>query len=152
MTRVFTGWHMTGIVVAMFGVVIAVNFVMAGYAIGTFGGTVVDNSYVASQHFNSWLAEARTQRRLNWTLDATIDADRRLVVIAAAPDGPLSAATVTAVATHPLGRLPARALTLHLAGVGRYVATQPLPAGRWLLRVEVRAKGKEARFDDEVPA
>jgi len=71
MTRTFTGWHMTGIVVALFGVVIAVNVLMASYAIGTFGGTVVDNSYVASQRFNSWLAEARTQRDLGWNVDAT---------------------------------------------------------------------------------
>lgn len=68
MTRPFTGWHMTGIVVAMFGLVIAVNVLMASYAIGTFGGTVVDNSYVASQRFNDWLAEARAQRALKWNV------------------------------------------------------------------------------------
>jgi nitrogen fixation protein FixH len=39
----FTGWHMTTILVAFFGVVIAVNFFMARMAVGTFGGTVVDN-------------------------------------------------------------------------------------------------------------
>ena len=152
MTRVFTGWHMTGIIVAMFGLVIAVNFLMAGYAIGTFGGTVVDNSYVASQHFNSWLAEARAQRRLNWTMDATVGTDRHIVVTALTPTGPLSGARVEVVATHPLGRLPARTLVLQSAGPGRFVATQSLPAGRWLLRVDVRAGGNDARFDDEIPA
>lgn len=152
MTRVFTGWHMTGIIVAMFGLVIAVNFLMAGYAIGTFGGTVVDNSYVASQQFNTWLAEARAQRRLHWRMDATVGADRRIVVTAVAPAGPLAAATVTVVATHPLGRLPERTLVLQRAGPGRFVAAQPLPAGRWLLRVDVQAGGSNARFDDEIPA
>jgi len=152
MTRVFTGWHMTGIIVAMFGLVIAVNFLMAGYAIGTFGGTVVDNSYVASQQFNTWLAEARAQRRLNWTMDATVGADRRIVVTAVTPAGPLSGARVEVVATHPLGRLPARTIVLHSAGLGRFVATEPLPAGRWLLRVDIDAGGRNARFDDEIPA
>ncbi|MGE0776676.1 MAG: FixH family protein, partial [Sphingomonadaceae bacterium] len=56
MTRSFTGRHMAIILIAFFGVVIAVNFYMARMAIGTFGGTVVDNSYVASQRFNGWLA------------------------------------------------------------------------------------------------
>ena len=152
MTRVFTGWHMTGIIVAMFGLVVAVNFLMAGYAIGTFGGTVVDNSYVASQHFNSWLAEARAQRGLNWTMDATVGTDRRIVVTALTPTGPLSGARVEVVATHPLGRLPARTLVLQAVGSGKFVATQPLPAGRWLLRVDVSAAGQNARFDDEIPA
>lgn len=152
MTRVFTGWHMTGIIVAMFGLVIAVNFLMAGYAIGTFGGTVVDNSYVASQQFNTWLAEARAQRRLNWTMDATVGRDRRIVVTATTSTGPLAAATVTVVATHPLGRLPERTLVLHGVGPGRFVAAQPLPAGRWLLRVDVQAGANNARFDDEIPA
>ena len=152
MTRVFTGWHMTAIIVAMFGLVIAVNFLMAGYAIGTFGGTVVDNSYVASQQFNTWLAEARAQRRLNWTMDATVGTDRRIVVTALTPTGPLSGARVEVVATHPLGRLPARTLMLQSTGPGRFVATQALPAGRWLLRVDVRAAGQNARFDDEIPA
>ena len=152
MTRVFTGWHMTGIIVAMFGLVIAVNILMASYAIGTFGGSVVDNSYVASQQFNTWLAEARAQRRLNWTMDAMVGPDRRIVVTAATPAGPLAAAAVTVVATHPLGRLPERTMVLHGAGPGRFVAAQPLPAGRWLLRVDVQAGADNARFDDEIPA
>jgi nitrogen fixation protein FixH len=54
--RRFTGRHMTGILVAFFGVVMTVNFTMAYVAISGFGGTVVDNSYVASQNYNRWLA------------------------------------------------------------------------------------------------
>ena len=64
MTRRFTGWHMTAIMFAFFGVVVSVNMLMATLATRTFGGTVVENSYVASQSFNRWLAEARAQDRL----------------------------------------------------------------------------------------
>ena len=60
--RPFTGYHMTAILVAFFGVVIVVNFVMARYAVATFGGTVVDNSYVASQEFNGWLKGLTVQK------------------------------------------------------------------------------------------
>ena len=49
MTRKFTGWHMTAILVGFFAIVISVNLFMARAAIGSFGGVVVDNSYVASQ-------------------------------------------------------------------------------------------------------
>ena len=59
-----TGRHVAAIFVAFFAVVIAVNVLMASYAVGGFGGTVVDNSYVASQRFNGWLAQARRFRML----------------------------------------------------------------------------------------
>ena len=62
--RKFTGWHMTGILVAFFGVVVSVNVFMAQAAISTFDGTVVDNSYVASQKFNGWLDKAEAQKAL----------------------------------------------------------------------------------------
>jgi len=40
----FTGRHMLAVLVGFFGVVIAVNFIMASYATSTFGGVVVENS------------------------------------------------------------------------------------------------------------
>ena len=62
----FTGRHMALILVAGFGIVIAVNFLMAYLAARDFGGVVVENSYVASQNYNSWLKEADAQRQLGW--------------------------------------------------------------------------------------
>ncbi|MFP5454579.1 MAG: FixH family protein, partial [Alphaproteobacteria bacterium] len=55
MRRGFTGRHMAASMVGFFTVVIAVNVTMATVASHSFGGTVVDNSYVASQRFNRWL-------------------------------------------------------------------------------------------------
>jgi nitrogen fixation protein FixH len=62
----FTGWHMAAILGAFFGVVIVVNVVMARLASSTFSGEVVANSYVASQDFTRWLAEARAAAALGW--------------------------------------------------------------------------------------
>jgi nitrogen fixation protein FixH len=149
MTRRFTGWHMLGVMLAMFGTIIAVNLIMATVAIRTFGGTVVDNSYVASQEFNRWLSEARAQDRLGWTIAVGDDgAHRPVVTLQGAPAG----ATVGAIATHPLGRSPARSLAFVPTGAGRFIATQPLPDGRWLLRIEIRHDGHTALFDDEIKA
>lgn len=152
MTRRFTGWHMLAVMLAMFGTIIAVNLVMARYAIGTFGGTVVDNSYVASQRYNRWLAEARTQEAMGWTAAVTVDAGRHAALALADRDAGLDGATVTAVATHPLGRATARTLRFTAAGGGRYRSVEALPPGRWLLRIAVRRDGRLALFDDEVPA
>lgn len=150
MTRRFTGWHMTAIMCAFFAVVIAVNVLMASDAIRTFGGTVVDNSYVASQNYNRWLAEARVQRLQGWSAEPG-KGDGGAVTLALARAGrPIEGAHVTIEASHPLGRVPARKLVLHDRGDGHYASEQALPAGRWLLSIDVRSGGDHARFADEV--
>ncbi|MGE3830257.1 MAG: FixH family protein, partial [Parvibaculaceae bacterium] len=65
-------WRVTGrfvfvLLVAFFGVIIAVNVTMAVFASRTWTGLVVENGYVASQHFNSELEQLRRQDKLGWT-------------------------------------------------------------------------------------
>lgn len=150
MTTRFTGWHMTAIMVAFFGVVIAVNFLMASDAIRTFGGTVVENSYVASQRYNVWLAEARAQDRESWSAKPSVDPDGRVVIAVVRAGQPMEGATVSMRVSHPVGLVAGKTLAFTAIGAGRYRTTQPLAAGRWLLHIEVRHDGHDARFDDEV--
>lgn len=147
MSKTFTGWHMTGILVAFFGVIIAVNMIMARYATSTFGGVVVENSYVASQHFNRWLDEAEEQRALGWDAVVTWRPDNRLAVQLT---GVPADAKVSAVARHPLGRLPDRTLAFEANGAGRFLSTATLPDGRWRLRLEVAAEGRSWRREEEI--
>jgi len=149
MIRRFTGWHMTVIFVAFFAVVIAVNLIMATYASTTFGGTVVENSYVASQRYNDWLARARAQALLGWTPTLSADASRHVQITIATPNGSLSGAKISATATHPLGGLPPRVLTFVANGDG-YRSLTVLPPGRWLIRLEVERQAARAVFDDEL--
>lgn len=146
MTRRFTGRHMTAIMLGFFGVVIAVNMLMATLATRTFGGTVVENSYVASQSFNRWLAEARAQASLGWQAGLAAAPDRRLTVEATGPAGPLHGATVTALLTHPVGRAPEQVLEFQPTGNGAYRSTLPVPPGRWIVRLSLRRDGREARY------
>lgn len=130
--RRFTGLHMTALLCGFFGVVIAVNMVMATFAVRTFGGVVVENSYVASQKYNGWLAEARRQEKLGWSVKAGVAADRRVTLVTSVED-----AAVSGVASHPLGRQPDVALNFHRQG-GKLVSDRPLPEGRWNVRLTVR--------------
>ena len=152
MERRFTGWHMLAAMVAFFGVVIAVNVTMARIAIGSFGGVVVDNSYVASQHFNGWLEQARAQEALGWQVTSTWRPDRLVQVGVALPDSPASAGpvTVTATARHPLGSLPDRALTFRRQPDGSFVSTEEVPDGRWTLRLQVTAGSAVWRHEEEL--
>jgi nitrogen fixation protein FixH len=136
----FTGGHMLGLVLAFFGVVIAVNVAMAVAATGSFPGLVVKNSYVASQTYNDVLASARAQAEAGWTLEV------------AAPGGVLSVRLlddqgklrrhleVTAVAGRPSSTRHDRLLRLAEVAEG-YRAADPLPAGQWQIDVEGRFRG-----------
>ena len=59
-----TGKHVLGITVGAFGIIIAVNLVMAFQAVRTFPGLEVANGYIASQTFD---AERKAQVALGWT-------------------------------------------------------------------------------------
>ena len=146
----FTGRRMAIVMVSFFGVVIAVNLLMATLATRTFGGTVVDNSYVASQNFNTWLQEAREQAELQWHAETSTDPSGRLLSEIRGPAGPLTGAVVEARASHPVGRAPERQLALSPIEPGLYRSAQPLPAGRWIVRLSVRRDGHEARYLTEV--
>lgn len=139
----FTGRHMAAIMVAFFGVVIAVNFTMAHFATSTFSGVVVENSYVASQHFNKWLDEAHTEDRLGWKASARRDASGRVALtLIGVPAG----AEVTGAAWHPLGHAPDRILHFSAGLVSR----ETIPSGRWRIRIEVKSGGNRWRGEDMV--
>ena len=128
----FTGRHMTVILCGFFAVVVAVNMLMATLATRTFGGVVVENSYVASQRYNGWLAEARRQDRLGWSVTSKLAADRRVILKVSA-----TGASAKGVASHPLGRQPDVPLRFEPKN-GQLVSDLPLPAGRWHVKLVVR--------------
>lgn len=142
-----TGRKMTAIFVAFFGVVLAVNFTMAHFASSTFGGVVVENSYVASQHYNKWLGAAAAQEKLGWSAAVSrLPDDRVAVRFAGAPDGLI----VNAVARHPLGRAPDQALAFVRAADGAFVSTKPVAPGRWMLRLAAEAGATKWREEQEL--
>lgn len=142
----FTGRHMAAVLITFFGVVIAVNFTMATLASRSFGGQVVDNSYVASQKFNTWLDEAEKEKALGWTAKASRQNDNRIAVAFAGAVG----AAITATARHPLGLEKSKNFTFERSADGNYVSREALAAGRWRLRIEVAAGGQRFRTEQDV--
>ena len=148
--RAFTGRHMTAILIAFFAVVMAVNFTMARFALSTFGGKVVENSYVASQHYNEWLKRAAAQDRLAWNESVGLDATRHVVLTIRKGDRPLTGLAVSAIVTHPVGGTDPAALPFEAAADGVLRSTRPLAAGRWQLDLIVRQGADEARYRKDV--
>jgi nitrogen fixation protein FixH len=149
MTRQFTGFHLAAILLSFFAIVIAVNMVMAVLATRTFGGTVVENSYVASQHFNDWLAQARNQRASG--LDERVSLDRqRHLLLTIAPGVLRPGAVPSGYAEHPLGRADDIPLRFVAIDSDHFRTSVPLRAGRWNLRLVLATTHGEARLLEHV--
>lgn len=146
--RPFTGRHLALLMTGFFGVVIAVNMTLANLAVGTFSGTVVENSYVASQGFNRLLGEARADKALGWKF-ALARGEHGAVrfTLRDASGRPLSGATVRGQADHPLGAKAPVLLAPREVAPGIYEAA--LPAGRWHVGIEVRAAGHVWHAEDD---
>ena len=147
MTMRFTGWHFAALMIAFFGTVAAVNFFMASRAVGSFGGVVVENTYVESQRFNDYLDAAERQNRLGWKAEVGRSGDGRLAV---ATQGAPAGLAGTAELRRPLGSVETVSLALVSDEGGRLLSTQRIPEGRWLARVTLTDGVREMRIERPV--
>jgi nitrogen fixation protein FixH len=133
--REFTGWHMLIVMVAFFGVIVAVNVTMAVLAGRTWTGLVVKNSYVASQHFNEGLAAARRQAARGWSSSLGY-ADGQLAFSLVDRDGkPVVIDGLKVWLGRPAFEQQDRRADLVYVGEGRYRAKVDLGAGPWEVAV-----------------
>jgi nitrogen fixation protein FixH len=130
----FTGYHATAIIVAFFAVVVVVNLVMAQFALSTFSGTVV------------WLEQARNQEEHGWTVSPALrKAGKASIAITTADGAPLQGATMEAIAEHPIGQSDPFEISFTQAATGEYQSVQPLPEGRWKLKIIITQDDKNMR-------
>lgn len=100
MTREFTGYHMLGLMIGGFGIIIAVNLTLAWNAVATFPGLETRNSYVVSQQFE---ADRAAQNALRWNVSAAMEGGTLTVAILDHTGAPVQAEVVRAIlgrATH----------------------------------------------------
>lgn len=133
----FTGRKFLWLMIGFFGLVIAVNLVLAVQASRTFTGMVVKNGYVASQDFNKGLAAGRTQAALGWQVEVSSDAGRLMVGARDAGGQPLEGLSATARLARPLDP-EAATVPLNATGPGQYAAMDSLPPGLWDAEIEIR--------------
>lgn len=137
--REFTGRHMLAIILAFFGVVIAVNLTMATLASTSWTGLVVENTYVASQQFNKKAEEGRAQAALGWTGKLTIAWGEVRYGLTDAAGMPVALHGVRVLFRHPAYEKEDEAITLALAS-GQEFASQHLPKdGVWIVEVDADA-------------
>ncbi len=127
----FTGRKMLIWMLAFFGVVIAANLIMMAFALRTHTGTVVPNSYVASQDFNARIADDQAQRSLGWRIDFAF-ADGAIRLSFDDRDGrPIGSLDIRGVIGRPVDAAFDRPLRFEERAPGRYVAKVELGPGEW---------------------
>jgi nitrogen fixation protein FixH len=130
-----TGKHVLAITVSAFAVIIGVNVLLAVKAVSTFPGLEVDNSYVASQGFNTRKA---AQEALGWSMTPAYD-QGRMTLAFTGPDG-------LAVAVDDLQVLVGRTtettydtFPVFTRDADLYVVDLPLAKGKWMVKVTARS-------------
>lgn len=145
MTREFTGWHMLALMVGGFGIIIAVNLILAYNAIATFPGLETRNSYVDSQSFDK---DRAAQDGLGWTLETTLTETDLTIAITTA-DGVVRPTVKSAI----LGRATSTAQDsfpeFTWTGTALHAPVDLVP-GYWNLRLELEA-ADGTRFRRRLP-
>lgn len=139
--REFTGLHMAIVMVAGFGIVIAVNLYMAVMATSTFNGLTAKNGYVASIDFAQDQKNIARAAELGWEIDVAAERDHVGLAIDDAAGEPL-VARVSGTVEPPTGGNEARPLEFTAIGTGRYRAPIDLAPGRWVIRTELEHGGE----------
>lgn len=137
--RPFTGRHMAIIMVTFFAVVIGVNLTMATLARTSWTGLVVQNSYVASQHFNADTAKREAMLARGYQLKLSYAEGHIALLLKDKQGQPLAVSAVRL----QLNRNPNEApLTMSCAN-GECATAAKLAPGLWRGDLQIDLKGEE---------
>ncbi len=135
----FTGWHMLGIMLAFFGIIIAVNVTMAYKAIHSWSGLVVANSYVASQEFNEKAETGKEQAALMWQSRAAYENGVLEFVIADRDGKAIFLTGGTVEFKRPVGDVQDTKATFTRGAGGSLSTPVELADGAWIMEVNADA-------------
>ena len=133
-----TGWHVLGVVIGFFAIVIALDAWFVTLAYKTFPGQVSETPYEDGVAFNRRLARQDAQARLGWTAAAATGAASVRVELRDAQGAPLSGLEVTGRLERPATEAGRTELRFDETAPGRYEAPASPPAGAWDLTFTAR--------------
>ncbi len=130
--RPLTGRKVLLITLAFFGVIIAVNLLLAFQAVRTFPGLEVENSYVASQNFD---AERKAQIGLGWRLGVEYGDGNLALRFVDAAGQPVQPARLEAIVGRATERKSDVTPAFEYRG-GAFMAQLDLAPGIWEIRLK----------------
>jgi nitrogen fixation protein FixH len=133
--RPLTGRAVLAIFGGAFAVILTANLTLAWYAVGTFPGLVVRNSYIASQGFDR---DRAAQQALGWTLTPGYDGQAVTLAFTDAAGRPVDPAALDVTIGRPASDGDDMRLAF-AAARGVWRAPVALAPGQWLLAVQAEA-------------
>ncbi|MGB8817275.1 MAG: FixH family protein [Rhizobiaceae bacterium] len=136
----FTGVHMLAVLGLFFGTIITVNLVMAYYANSTWSGLVVKNSYVASQEFNSKVADVKAQEALG--LKGRLTAGNGIVhwTLTNAVGTPADTIAVQVLFRRPVTDKADFTVDMAKDAAGNWTGKHALADGVWIAVIDVQTR------------
>lgn len=141
----FTGAHMAAVIFAFFGVIIAVNLVMAWHASRSWTGLIVRNSYVASQHFNETVEAIRTQRARGWQQQFELGNGSVSVRLTDAAGSPLRMQSAAVTFRRAAHERDDHTVALDRTADGSYSAPHAIADGIWVVEIDADLGGEAWR-------
>ena len=141
--RQFTGRDMLAIMLAFFGVIIAVNLTLATLASRSWTGLEVKNSYVASQDYNAKLAIADRQFARGWKSSLQHEGGKLTLTMTTSTGGALSGTELTALLKRPVHENDDRLLDFRETSPGVFESQASMQPGAWDIDVRVKGPGGE---------
>ena len=135
-----TGTHVLIMIIAFFGVLIAVNAIFVSAALKTYPGVSEKKSYFQGLKYNDTLAERAAQAELGWRVSVTtVDrtgAQGRVVIAFSDAEKPISRLAVTGFVKRPVHDGDDQALVFEESAAGVYEAQiAAFAPGLWDLTV-----------------
>lgn len=146
--RELTGKHVLIMLVAFFGILIAVNIYFAYAAVTSFRGEDVKGSYRQGLEYNQTIAARAEQKALGWTVKANLlteddNENALLVLFNDASENPINGLSIEGILRHPTDLQQDKPITFLPLGYGRYEAAINDVSGQWKLRARAK-KGEES--------
>ena len=148
-TKGLRGIHVLFWLLGLFSVMIAVNTVFVFWALKSFPGEQVKNSYVLGLDYNREVERRRGQEKLGWTSEVGLvnaGGARVVVRMLSADQSAISGLSVSA-SVHVAGEARAETIELTEASPGEYTAPMNAPAGA---RLELNISARRTREEKAV--
>jgi nitrogen fixation protein FixH len=145
--RPLTGRVVMLILAAFFGVMLAVNFIFATFAVKTFSGLDADDPYDTGLAYNKEIASAKAQSALGWTVDLTRTQDdgatQFTISVKDKAGQPVSGLDAALNFYFPATRRLDKQVAAAPIAEGVYSGAAPLTHGRWEVEVDLKRNGEQ---------
>lgn len=144
--KILTGRMVLAILVGFFGVMLAVNFIFASYAVKTFSGLDADNPYDSGLAYNQEIASAKAQDALGWSVEigheAGADAMQFNVTVKDRDGAPVTGLDAELNFYYPATRKLDRHIAATPVANGVYSGAATLSKGHWVVELDLKRGGE----------